>query len=326
MKIGIIGERYNYISYSMLRESIACKNVEIVWFVEAKLPTRKKEKLYGMTFDYGPIIVGLRKAVNFPNSLLSRTHIDCKILCDSKNIPYIVPKNLSINTGLPDKMYWNPNAEYALIAGCDQLLNENGLKIVKNKIINYHYAPLPAYRGKFVVFWQWYNREPYIGYSFHEVDLGVDSGKVIYQGKVDYNHDEPLHAVTRRVVLVSSEQLCKVYDCLANNTRVLLNENLQNSFFPSKKYLVLATADRSKRVDELLALFQRVGYFRLKNGLVIGKIIHSNYHCITDYRIDNEGIIIPLADGYIKGTISSRIPFWVLKALLGKRKILKGLS
>ncbi len=326
MKIGIVGERYNYISYSMLRESLACKDIEIIWFIDAKLTSTKRVKLYGKVFDYGLIIKLLKETFNFVNNLLNRNYYDCKKICDSKNIPYIVPENLSINNGLPDEMYQNPDADYALIAGCDQLLNENGLKIVKNKIINYHYSPLPAYRGKFVVFWQWYNCEPYIGYSFHEVNLGVDTGNVIYQGKVDYDYDEPFSKVSRRVISVSSEQVCKVYECLSNNQRVLLDKNLQSSFYPSKKYLELVIVDLSKSVYEVMNLFQRIGYFNLPNGIMIKRVIYSSKKIINKYQLDNEGIIIPLFDGHIKGVLFPKVPFWILKMLIGKKQMLQELS
>ena len=310
----------------MLWKSLACKNVEIVWFIESKIPGAKKEKLYGKVFDYGPIIKLLRKTANFLNKPLNRSGFDCRKLCDSKTIPYIVPEKLSINTGLPDNMYQNPKADYVLIAGCDQLLNENGLKIAKNQIINYHYSPLPAYKGKFVVFWQWYNCEPYIGYSFHKVDLGVDSGNVVYQGKVDYDPDEPLYKISRRVISVSADQMCKVYECLSNNQKVLLDENLQSSFYPSKRYLELISVDSTKKVSEIMNLFQRIGYFTLPNGIIIRRVIYSSDQIINEYQLDNEGIMIPLLNGYIKGVPSSKIPFWFLKMLIGKKKMLQGLS
>lgn len=119
MKVRLIGERNNYISYSMLQKSLAYKDIEIIWFIDAKLPNSKKEKLYGKIFNYGPIIRGLRKIANFLNNSLNRSYIDCKKLCDSRNISYIIPKNLSINTGLSDKIYRNTDTDYVLIAGCD---------------------------------------------------------------------------------------------------------------------------------------------------------------------------------------------------------------
>lgn len=326
MKIGLIGERHNFISYSMLKNSLNCADVEIVWFVDAGLPEEKREKLYGKSFDYGIIITILSRLNRLLKRFSIRPEFDCKALCDSQGITYIVPGNSSINFGLPEYMYKTKEADYVLIAGCDQLLNENGLKLAKNKIINYHYSPLPAYRGKNVVFWQWYNREPFIGYSFHVVDLGVDTGEVIYQGKIDYNPDELFSKVWERVVSLSSQQVCKVYECLKNNKKVLLTDKIESSYYPSKKYLELTIVDSLKTVDEVLTIFRKVGYLRLRNSLEIHKIISYGNQHIDKYEIDKQGIIIPLADGFIKGVFPYIAPIWTSLFLTGKKKLLKNLN
>jgi hypothetical protein len=326
MKVGIIGERNNYISYSMLYKSLKCKNVEIIWFIDAKISEPIKKRLYGNTFDYGPIIKLLRMCYDLFRSWLVRTAYDCKVLCNFNNIPYIVPAKLSINNGLPCTMYSNAEADYALIAGCDQILNENGLTITKNKIINYHYSALPAYRGKNVVFWQWYNREPFIGFSFHEVNIGIDTGESIYQGKVGYNFDEPLSKLIRRVIDASSDQICKVYECLNTGTKVILPDPSSMTYYPAKKYIELRTVSSSKRIPDVMAVFKRVGDIRLPNGLTISRVSHVSYQKAHRYEICRRGIKIPLSDGHILGNISRRIPFFIFRFLIGKRRLLRGLN
>lgn len=325
MKIGIIGERNNNISYSMLYRSLECKNVQIVWFIEAKIQNTTEEKLYGRVFDYGIAMRLLQKTYNILASRDGRG-LDCKRLCIERNILYIVPNNLSINNGLPDEMYLNPDADYALIAGCDQILNENGLKIAKHKILNYHYSPLPAYRGKHVVFWQWYNKEPYIGYSFHEVTKAIDTGDIIYQGKVNYAFNESLPKVSLRVIEESSEQICKVYECLDNGSSVCMKEPLRMSYYPAKKFLELCTLDSSKRIAEVIDIFNRTGIIILPNGIKVTKIINFSHLKISKYQICRQGIKVPLSDGHIIGSISRRIPFSILRILIGKKKLLSGLN
>ncbi len=326
MKIGIIGEKENFISFSMLRETLLCESVEIVWFVEAKLPSHKKEELYGQGFDYGFLFKFLGKAKGLLFGKNEGSAIDCEQLCVEHEVSYIVPRGLSINAGLPESMYSDPDVEYVLVAGCDQLLNERGLRIAKEKIINYHYSPLPAYRGKFAVFWQWYNREPFIGFSFHEVNLDVDAGEIVYQGKVGYDANASLGEVTQHVVSASADQIDKLYKCLESSERVLLDEELQESMYPSQKYLNLITADRTKTIEEILALYERLGSVRLKNGISLARIVSSGHDRKDRYDVDNEGIYIPLANGYIKGALAFKAPFYLLKILIGEKRLLKGLN
>ncbi len=301
MRLGIIGEKHNFISYSMLTQAFACPGVEIAWFTEALLASNKRETLYGQTFDFGLVM----KVARVMAALVRRStpivpEHDCKAFCETNGIPYIVPSNFNINGGLPAPMYEQPEADYVLVAGCDQLLNENGLKLAKKAVLNYHYSPLPAYRGKFVVFWQWFNKEPYIGYTFHKVDLGVDTGEIVFQGKVDYSPDETLTDVTRRVIAESSARLGDLLECLAGNKKVLLDGPLAPSYYPSKKYLELLTVTCAKSVAEVMAVFERVGRLRLSNGLAIAKIVEASENRLNDYEIAGQIISVPLRDGHIK--------------------------
>ena len=325
MKIGIIGERYNFISYSMLSKALICKGIDVLWFVDATLPIKKKEELYGKKFYHGFFIEAIGGIISFLKKRDRKRLYDCKQLCISKNVLYILPKNNSVNSGLPQNMYLNPKVDYVLIAGCDQILNEKGLKLAKRDIINYHYSPLPAYRGKFVVFWQWYNKEPFIGYSFHKVDLGVDTGEVIYQSVVDYKLNESLNDVTKRVVAESSECLPHLFECLSKEEKVLITTPIKSSFYPAKKYLDLITINRSKTINDVLKVFQRTGYLRLKNGLVIKKIIEINKNHVENYSVVPEGIIVPLADGYLKVKVFNTRLDRILRFLIGKRRLLSGL-
>ncbi len=306
----------------MLANSCKCSGVEIAWFIDASLPKEKFEKLYGKRFEHVRLLDRVREMLSFHRDEPTVYNYDCRALCDQQGIPYIYPKGNSINTGLPKGMYSDPKVDYVLIAGCDQILDESGLKIAKIKIINYHYSPLPAYRGKNVVVWQWFNREPYIGYTFHEVDLGIDTGSIIYQGKVDYDPDEKINDVTKRVISISSENICKVYDCLSKNEKVLLSEKLESSFYSSKKYLELITADGTKSIDEMYIILKRFGFIRLKNGIEITNILKVSKELSNKYNIDREGITIPLRDGYIKGAFP-QICFSYYNA---RRKILKELN
>jgi len=336
MHIGIIGERYNYITYCLLTHVLSCPDVELAWFVDAEPPDALKLKLYGKPFKYGPIVsalvkirrfIGVRRSLKAVKMVLhlrtsSANHHDSKALCKSRNIPYIEPKDRSVNSGLPTNMYNSPEADYVLIAGCDQLLDANGLKLGKKAIINYHWSPLPAYRGKFALFWQWYNREPYIGYTFHEVDLDVDTGRPILQGKVKYDPDEPLHQAIQRVVTESANQVCMLFQCLANNTEKLLNDgDIKSSFFPSRRYLDLITINPSKNLNQALNVSRKLKLVKLENGLTVNRIICSGREPKRCASVESDGIIVPLADGFIKVMVQLPIPFWMARVLLGKRML-----
>ena len=58
------------------------------------------------------------------------------------------------------------------------------------KIINFHNAYLPFYRGRNAPTWEIYNDEKFGGATWHEVNASIDTGKVIVQEKVLISQDE----------------------------------------------------------------------------------------------------------------------------------------
>lgn len=320
MRIGIIGEKSNFISYSMLSNALRCENIKIVWFINAETEKKIRDGLYGKPFDYG-LVINLFKKI----SLKKNGGYDCRKLCKARGIPFITPEKNNLNTGLPDEMYARPEGEYALIAGCDQILDSNGLKLAKNKIINYHYSLLPSYRGKFAAFWQWYNREPYLGFSFHEVELGIDTGPIIFQEKFEYVADEPFSVTYNRLISRSSESLCRLFSYLADSKRKIINENLEDSYNSARKYFELITVDESKTVKEVVGVFGRTGFLRLKNGLMTDRIVMYGNETVGQSSIDAEGITLPLSDGFVKVQFSRGTKRILYRCLTGEKRLLKGL-
>lgn len=329
VRIGIIGQDGNRISHVMLSASLTCEHVEVVWFAEARTTPEIQSKLYGKLFEYGGMVNVLAGLVHFLRSLVhgSDAHkYGCKALCAASDIPYLEPVNRSINKGLPETMYSNPEVDYVLIVGCDQLINANGLNLAKKMVLNYHYSPLPAYRGKFAVFWQWYNREPFLGYTFHQVDLGVDTGKSLFQGKVDYNPDEPLQTAVDRVIHGSVARLSEMYACVFGGDTLLLDPACETSSYPSKRYLDLLTVQPDRTVSEVMEVLRRVGHLRLVNGIRIRKVTHTGSERPDRCRVERDGIVVPLADGHIKCVPSAGVPFVLLRRLIRPDRLLSGLD
>ncbi|MBD3272533.1 MAG: hypothetical protein GF384_08380 [Elusimicrobia bacterium] len=308
MKIGFIGERHNIISMTLFRQSLMCPSVAVEWFIDSTLAPQVYKKKYRT----------IKKRLS-PTVFFHTIKNDCKRLCKNHGIPYYVPINCSINTGLPSSMYSNPSVDYVLIAGCDQLLDEQALTLARNKIINYHYSILPDYRGKFSLFWQWYNDEPRIGFSFHEVDLSIDAGQIIYQDTIDHIPGESYAAIRKKIFDASGAAVCKLFECLKTGKHMTVDKPVQSRLFTIQQYYSLLTADPSKSMNDICEVFSKIGYFLLPNGLPIKKILHHGSQKIISPRLSWRGIVIPLRDGYIIGSTSRRIPFWMIRLLFGKK-------
>jgi hypothetical protein len=158
------------------------------------------------------------------------------------------------------------------------------------------------------------------------VEAGVDTGWIVYQGKVDYRPEERYETVVRRVVKESMTRLGEVYRCLTEGRQVRLPGEHEESWYRARDYLELITAERLRRVAEIQEVYERTGWFRLRNGLVISRVLDWRLPQAQDYEVDREGIIIPLADGCIKGTVGGAAPFWLFQLLVGKKRLLAGLQ
>ena len=322
MKIGVIGEQRNAISHAMLSEAIALPDVEVAWFAEANLSKTQRARMYGTPFDPGTAIRCLRKVHAVFSGQIGQSRFDCRALCRRHGIPYLVPTGHSLNEGLPTDMYNSPCADTVVIAGCDQLLNEQGLKLARATTINYHYSLLPAYRGKFAMFWQWYNREPTIGYTFHKVDLGVDTGAPVFQSTVPYIPDEDGSVMRQRIVTSSASRLDEVLHCLRNDKQILVGPTPKPSYYPAKAFYALLTATSSRTIKEVTDVLNRTGYLLLPNRLPIARIVYSSREAIDALAVGPRGIRIPLADGHICGVPSARVPFSAYRALVGDARLL----
>jgi methionyl-tRNA formyltransferase len=319
-KLGIIGERKNKIT-----EVLNCEGIEVSWFVDSKIKNNLRSKLYGNSLKINIIF---RMLFNILKLLTKRKRIDCKRICLKNKIKYFIPKNNSINNGLPNHLYSNPEVDYVLICGCDQLLNENGLKLARKKIINYHYSPLPAYRGKFVVFWQWFNEEPFVGYSFHEVDLGVDTGNVLYQDKIYFDKNISLKEITEKVIKESSKKICDVFSAINEQKIYIIDDKLVSSFYPSKKYHDLITITPNKSLDELFNVFKKLNFLKLKCGIVVNDVqkVYSESF-IQDikgqYLYKNGYLLLKIRDGWVKVRVKSKLK-WLFYLLSNRKDMIYG--
>ena len=70
--------------------------------------------------------------------------------------------------------------------GYKKILNKALLKKLKRPAINLHISYLPYNRGAHPNFWSFIDNTPK-GVSIHEIDSGIDTGKIIFRQKIKIN-------------------------------------------------------------------------------------------------------------------------------------------
>lgn len=75
------------------------------------------------------------------------------------------------------------NADILLSVSYKYIFKEPILSMPNIHLINLHPGILPDYRGCFSIPWAIINNEEYVGYSYHLIDAGIDTGDIILRDR-----------------------------------------------------------------------------------------------------------------------------------------------
>ena len=188
------------------------------------LPTRTRYREYGVAHVLRKRIprLGLTKVANQALLVLYRLLVEKrrdkkagKEFFSTKPSQYIERKGIDILEVLDinsDQVrnFIRAKAPQLVVVSGAPLLKECILEAAEGRIINLHPGYAPQYRGRYGSFWPIYNKEPeLVGTTIHFVDRGVDTGRILLQGKVQFNPDDTLGTITYRQHKLGTELLVK---------------------------------------------------------------------------------------------------------------------
>jgi methionyl-tRNA formyltransferase len=87
-----------------------------------------------------------------------------------------------------------------LAVGYTNLLKEQVLLVPRLLAANFHASLLPAYRGKHPVFWALRHGERWAGLTVHMMDLGLDTGDILYQVRVRTRQRDSVATLYERII------------------------------------------------------------------------------------------------------------------------------
>ena len=104
------------------------------------------------------------------------------------------------------------NIKLICLAGFMKILPSYFIKLYRGKIINIHPSLLPKYKGlnthKRVII----NKEKFTGCTIHYVNRFLDSGKIIFQGKVKIQKKDTYKSIERKVLKIEHNIYPKTID------------------------------------------------------------------------------------------------------------------
>ncbi len=88
------------------------------------------------------------------------------------------------------------------------------LNVVNHKAMNLHPSLLPAYKGTKSSVLAILNNEKYTGVSFHYMDSGIDTGRIILQKEITIKEDDTAYSLYHKLIGVFSSNFCEAFDLL----------------------------------------------------------------------------------------------------------------
>ncbi len=137
-----------------------------------------------------------------------------------------------------------------------QILQREILQSVSGKVINFHPAYLPYYKGISPIFWSMVNGESFVGATVHRIDEGVDTGNILAQTKIPITNHDTEDTLYWKCVQEGSRLLISVINALRRG-EIPSYVHLGGSYFsfPTKE-AVRRFHRQGKKFYRLLDLFK----------------------------------------------------------------------
>lgn len=133
--------------------------------------------------------------------------------------------------GVPSNIFTRKNFEAELLAWLEQFkpdvvlvktfpfrIPASALRIPKHGFINFHYAPLPAYRGSNPLFWMIREGITTGGVAIHRMDEQFDTGPILLQAPVPFPPDASFGVCVTHLAHAGAQLTFMLLQGLQNNT------------------------------------------------------------------------------------------------------------
>lgn len=157
--------------------------------------------------------------------------LDIETVCNQLKIPFAtVPKMKDDST----IQYFKDSKANIGISLSNGYIPSSIFSIPKLGMINIHHEILPEYQGAQSIIWQLYNKSKETGYTIHQIDKGIDTGRILYQQKFPIQFKNTLAETVKHNYLNSNLLSINGLVELLNNYDYFINHSKDQKF--GKKY------------------------------------------------------------------------------------------
>ena len=139
----------------------------------------------------------------------SPSHIpSLEVVCQNRGIEYSL-NNISF-ASLP----FTPDIVVSIYYR--YLIKEDVIQASKGRIFNLHPSLLPNYRGCSSLTWALINGEPETGFTYHYIDKGCDTGKIILQGTFEIKPWDTQLSIYQRAMFEASYRFEEAFSLVSS--------------------------------------------------------------------------------------------------------------
>ena len=150
---------------------------------------------------------------------------------------------------------WCKGLDAVIVMGFPWKIPASCLSVPTKGFFNYHFAPLPEYRGSAPLFWVIKNREPQNKLSIHKMDAHFDRGPIVFEASIPILPNETMGQHMGRLS-VSTVNWTKTFLYRLTNDR--LEESPQTSakakYWPKPKAQDLQLDWKQQSAAQIMAL------------------------------------------------------------------------
>ena len=151
--------------------------------------------------------------------------------------------------GIEDLKRLNPDVMVTCAYG--QIISQEILDIPKFGVINVHASLLPKYRGSSPIQWAIINGESQTGITIMKTALGVDSGDIILQKKIDIKENETAGELFDRLSQIGPMALLEALDLIEQGKAVFTPQDESKATHVSMLKKEDGHIDWSKKANEI---------------------------------------------------------------------------
>lgn len=141
-----------------------------------------------------------------------------KALAVENNLPVFQPN--SLKTGEAYNIIKELNPDLIVVVAYGKILPKEILDYSKYGCINVHASLLPKYRGAAPIQWSVLNGDKETGVTVMQMDVGLDTGDMLYVEKTDIGINETSEELFDRLSVIGADALIKTIDMIENKTIV----------------------------------------------------------------------------------------------------------